>query len=156
MAGRILTRFLKAAQDNQVVEQLIPLKTEVSFIRSMLLRAGERIPLACEWRPIFHAASQLSLFGRLLLEDAGRSDPTDRSRGGRTRDVLPSHVSTHRTAIPVRDGHEADGQCPWCSGAIMIDTVKQFDPHRYLSVICCDIWTIYCLALHPVKITVCM
>lgn len=51
MAGRILTRFLKSAQDNQVVEQLNPLKTEVAFIRGMLLRAGERIPLACEYLP---------------------------------------------------------------------------------------------------------
>ncbi|KIP05989.1 hypothetical protein PHLGIDRAFT_107482 [Phlebiopsis gigantea 11061_1 CR5-6] len=59
MAGRVLTRFLKAAQDNQAAEHLIPLKTEVSFIRSMLLRAGERIPLAyCYWKMLVGVIQQ--------------------------------------------------------------------------------------------------
>ena len=75
MAGRVLVRFLKAAQDNQAIEQLVPLKAEVSFIRGMLLRAGERIPLACELIiSLITVVTLLTLLVRLLLEDAGQSD----------------------------------------------------------------------------------
>lgn len=80
MAGRVLTRFLKAAQDNQAVDQLVPLKAEVAFIRGMLLRAGERIPLACEYLQLLYCyASSVKLLPRLLLEDAGQSDRAYRS-----------------------------------------------------------------------------
>lgn len=33
MAGRVLVRFLKAAQDVQVQEQVLTLKTEIIFIQ---------------------------------------------------------------------------------------------------------------------------
>ncbi|KAF7791287.1 hypothetical protein EIP86_002301 [Pleurotus ostreatoroseus] len=46
MAGRVLVRFLKAAQDAQLHDQVAPLQAEITFLRSMLAKAGERIPLA--------------------------------------------------------------------------------------------------------------
>lgn len=33
MAGRTLVRFLKAALDAKVHDQIVPLKTEISFLR---------------------------------------------------------------------------------------------------------------------------
>ncbi|PSR81917.1 hypothetical protein PHLCEN_2v6212 [Hermanssonia centrifuga] len=46
MAGRVLVRFLKAAQDAQAQDQVIPLQAEINFLRTMLAKAGERVPLA--------------------------------------------------------------------------------------------------------------
>ncbi|KAI0345199.1 hypothetical protein BDW22DRAFT_1482423 [Trametopsis cervina] len=49
MAGRVLVRFLKSAQEAQAQDQILSLKTEVEFLRTMLLRAGERVPLAATY-----------------------------------------------------------------------------------------------------------
>ncbi|GJE87922.1 Zn(II)2Cys6 transcription factor [Phanerochaete sordida] len=46
MAGRVLVRFLKAAQDQNLHEQLVPLRAEIAFLRHTLMKAGERVPLA--------------------------------------------------------------------------------------------------------------
>lgn len=45
-AGRILVRFLQAAQDAKILEQIATLQAELEFIHSALAKLGERIPLA--------------------------------------------------------------------------------------------------------------
>ena len=40
-------RFLKSAQDQNLHDQLIPLRAEIAFLRGTLMKAGERVPLAC-------------------------------------------------------------------------------------------------------------
>ncbi|KAJ3541142.1 hypothetical protein NM688_g6125 [Phlebia brevispora] len=54
MAGRVLVRFLKAAQDAQAQDQVIPLQTEINFLRAMLSKAGERIPLAYRYSKMLY------------------------------------------------------------------------------------------------------
>ncbi|KAI0702317.1 hypothetical protein BC835DRAFT_108286 [Cytidiella melzeri] len=49
MAGRVLVRFLKAAQDAQAQDQILSLKTEIAFLRVKLVEAGARIPLAANY-----------------------------------------------------------------------------------------------------------
>ncbi|KAF8622905.1 hypothetical protein AX15_006667 [Amanita polypyramis BW_CC] len=45
-AGRVLMKFLQAAQDAKILEQIATLQTELDFIHSALAKLGERIPLA--------------------------------------------------------------------------------------------------------------
>ncbi|EKM55966.1 uncharacterized protein PHACADRAFT_256950 [Phanerochaete carnosa HHB-10118-sp] len=59
MAGRVLVRFLKAAQDQNLHEQLIPLRAEISFLRGTLMKAGERVPLAyCYYKMLVAVVAQ--------------------------------------------------------------------------------------------------
>lgn len=48
MAGRVLVRFLRTSIDSNDHDQILTLQNEVSFVRTMLGKAGERVPLACE------------------------------------------------------------------------------------------------------------
>ncbi|KAK2461839.1 hypothetical protein APHAL10511_006302 [Amanita phalloides] len=45
-AGRVLLRFLQAAQHAKILEQIATLQTELEFIHSALAKLGERVPLA--------------------------------------------------------------------------------------------------------------
>ncbi|KAI0340132.1 hypothetical protein BDW22DRAFT_441359 [Trametopsis cervina] len=46
MAGRVLVRFLRAAIDTNDHDQVIAIQGELSYVRMMLGKAGERVPLA--------------------------------------------------------------------------------------------------------------
>ncbi|KAI0788632.1 hypothetical protein C8Q75DRAFT_241835 [Abortiporus biennis] len=50
MAARVLVRFLKAAIDSQVEEQITQLQAEISFIRSMIIKAAGRFFLADRYK----------------------------------------------------------------------------------------------------------
>lgn len=54
MAGRVLVRFLRAAIDGSRADQLVPLQSEISFVRTMLSKAGERVPLAYRYAKMLH------------------------------------------------------------------------------------------------------
>ena len=100
MAGRVLVRFLKAAQDQNLREQLVPLRAEIAFLRGTLMKAGERMPLACTYRAssTFLRTRSLSWFrDRLLPQDAGRCDQSERGRGTRQRrDTGPDGYNSRR------------------------------------------------------------
>ncbi|KAI0080279.1 hypothetical protein K474DRAFT_1590244 [Panus rudis PR-1116 ss-1] len=53
MAGRVLIRFLKAALDMNDEHQTVQLQAELSFVRSMIAKAGERVTLAQRYRKMF-------------------------------------------------------------------------------------------------------
>ena len=46
MAGRVLVRFLRAAVDAGRQDHVMAIQTQVSFVRTVLSKAGERVPLA--------------------------------------------------------------------------------------------------------------
>jgi len=54
MAGRVLVRFLRASIDGNRGDQLVPLQREISFVRTMLSKAGERVPLAYRYAKMLH------------------------------------------------------------------------------------------------------
>ena len=47
MAGRVLMRFLRTAVDANQRDTIMLLQSQISFVRSVLNKAGERVPLAC-------------------------------------------------------------------------------------------------------------
>ncbi|PSS32185.1 hypothetical protein PHLCEN_2v2058 [Hermanssonia centrifuga] len=54
MAGRVLVRFLRASIDEGIREQILLLQSQVSFVRTMLAKAGERVPLAYRYGKMLH------------------------------------------------------------------------------------------------------
>ncbi|KAJ8521445.1 hypothetical protein ONZ45_g1856 [Pleurotus djamor] len=66
IAGRVLVRFLKAAQDAEILEQAATLSRELDYIHYAIAKVGERIPMA------FRFAKMLR---DLIATQCGRIEP---------------------------------------------------------------------------------
>ncbi|KAL0951062.1 hypothetical protein HGRIS_007801 [Hohenbuehelia grisea] len=54
VAGRVLVRFLKAAQEAQSSDQVSTLQGELDFVHGAIAKAGERIPMAYRFARMLH------------------------------------------------------------------------------------------------------
>ena len=70
MAGRVLVRFLRTAVDANQRDTIMLLQSQISFVRSVLNKAGERVPLACESYIRRHSHHTLTAFMTLQTATA--------------------------------------------------------------------------------------
>jgi len=108
IAGRVLVRFLKAAIDSQSEEHMIPLQTEVYFVRSMVAKAGEKIFLAERYKKMLDDFL-FSTCGQTFIDSTPSLVPdTDIDTGGicggpsRTLDMFMQYKAPPMPPPPMR------------------------------------------------------
>jgi len=87
MSGRVLVRFLKAAQEANSQDEILNLRTELEFIQLAISKVGERVPLAYMHAKMLHnltvdtCGPSLGLSGSDSLSPNSQGSPNPQTFG---------------------------------------------------------------------------
>ncbi|KAI0691177.1 hypothetical protein BC835DRAFT_1432535, partial [Cytidiella melzeri] len=91
MAGRVLVRFLRAVIDSGDHEQIVTLQGEISFVRMMLSKAGERVHLAFRYSKMLHD-TLVNMCGEQFAETIPSTLPPREHYAANTMHTTVQHV----------------------------------------------------------------